>query len=85
VEEMSEKDEQNELSTEERIKNLEEKAGKVEILLTMNFCISFIGVFIFLGLGGIFGFFIIIFIVFLGIYGILNLLILNTKNKKSPK
>ena len=71
--------------SEERIKNLETKADKVEMLLTMNFCISIFGAFLFFFLGSMVAFFSIIFGIFLGIYGIINLIILYINNKKSPK
>lgn len=82
---MSEKEGANELSTEERIKNLEEKANKFEILLAINFCISLLGMFIIWFIGSFFGSLNIIISIFLGIYGIINLIILNKNNKKSPK
>ena len=82
---MSEKEGVNEISTEERIKNLETKANKVESLLTMNIFISLIGGATFFFLSYILGFYSIIFSIFLGIYGILNWIILIKNNQESPK
>jgi uncharacterized YccA/Bax inhibitor family protein len=82
VKEISEKEEVNKNTTEERIKGLEAKAIKVEMLLSMNICISFIvgGTFFFLI--PFLGFYSIIFSIFFLVYAILNWLILIKNNKK---
>ena len=92
---MSRTNEDNEISDEERLKKLEAKVDKVENLLTMNICFTFIGCMI---LGFLyywqfnwpiseneFQLFTLIFMGFLGIYGILNVILLSKKDREAPK
>ena len=87
----------NEISDEDRLKKLEANADKVEQLMTMNICFTFIGCMIlgFLYLwqitwpiseneGG-FQLINLIFMGFLGGYGILNMIILSKKDREAPK
>ena len=80
---MSEKKLDHQISTEEKIKKLEAKADKIEILLVINILFSLVGCFLFITLIEILGFSYIIFIVFFAFYGIMNLIILMRNNKDS--
>ena len=76
--------ENNEILDEERIKKIEAKADKIENLLAINICFSFIGCLTFMFLGGGLGFLNFIVIGFLVLYGILNFIILIKNNHESP-
>ena len=94
---MSRSKEDSEISDEERIKNLEVKADKVEDLLTMNICFSIIGCMVFMIVhifqsinpfnqnepGLVWNNF--VFIGLFVVYGILNVLILSKKKQEVPK